>query len=134
MKKRFRSFTAALLALLMVTTTFSVMPLTVSAAEATEDSVGAISGTIGKCTWTVNDYGVLTISGKKTVTNQPDTTAPEDQGGDEEPSTYNESSGQPPIPLPDDPDDDEEPPIFHIPDFSNNSAPWKNYEFTEAVI
>ena len=78
---------------------------------------------------------MLTISGKKTVTNQPDTTAPEDQGGNEEPTTNNESSGQTPIPLPDFPDDDdEEPPIFHIPDFSNNSAPWKNYEFTEAVI
>ena len=63
MKKKFRSFTAALLALLMVTTTFSAMPLTVSAAEATEDSVGATSGTTGGCTWTLDDNGVLTISG-----------------------------------------------------------------------
>ena len=68
-KKRFRSFTAALLALLVVTTTFSAMPLTVSAAEATEDSVGVIRGTAGDCTWTLDDNGVLTISGNGAMGN-----------------------------------------------------------------
>ncbi|MEE1172775.1 MAG: leucine-rich repeat protein, partial [Ruminococcus sp.] len=63
MKKKFRSFTAALLALLMVTTTFFAMPFTVSAAEATEAPSGATSGTTGDCTWTLDDNGVLTISG-----------------------------------------------------------------------
>ncbi|MEE0856309.1 MAG: leucine-rich repeat protein [Ruminococcus sp.] len=69
MKKRFRSFTAVLLAVFMVTTTFSAMPLTVSASEATEDSVGATSGTTGKCTWTLDDNGVFTISGNGTMEN-----------------------------------------------------------------
>ncbi len=53
----------------MVTTTFSVMPLTVSAAEATEDFVGATSGTTGDCTWTLDDNGVLTISGNGAMGN-----------------------------------------------------------------
>ena len=127
-KKRFRSFTAVLLALLMVTTTFSAMPLTVSAAEATEDSVGATSGTTGDCTWTLDDNGVLTISTKVPVTNHSGIPTPDD---DEESSTY----GQPPIPLP---DDDEEPwniyETFGIPDYPDNSAPWKSYEFSEVVI
>ena len=47
----------------MVTTTFFAMPFTVSAAEATEAPSGATSGTTGDCTWTLDDNGVLTISG-----------------------------------------------------------------------
>ncbi len=39
------------------------MPFTVSAAEATEAPSGATSGTTGDCTWTLDDNGVLTISG-----------------------------------------------------------------------
>ncbi len=72
----------------MVTTTFFAMPFTVSAAEATEAPSGATSGTTGDCTWTLDDNGVLTISG-------------------------NGAMG----------------------DYSDYSkAPWRNLEFTEAVI
>ena len=72
----------------MITTTFFAMPFTVSAAEATEAPSGATSGTTGDCTWTLDDNGVLTISG-------------------------NGAMG----------------------DYSDYSkAPWRNLEFTEAVI
>ena len=64
MKKKFKKAIAVLLALLMVTTTISVFPLTVSSAEKTEESVGATSGRTGKCTWMLDDEGTLTISGE----------------------------------------------------------------------
>lgn len=41
---------------------FSALPLTAFAAETEENAVG-ISGTTGGCTWELNDYGGLTISG-----------------------------------------------------------------------
>ena len=63
MKKKFKKAIAVLLALLMVTTTISMFPLTVSSAEKTEESVGATSGTTGDCTWT-NNNGHVTISGE----------------------------------------------------------------------
>ena len=99
-------------------------------------------GKAGNCTWYIEENGILTISGKEIVADQPDTTTTtEVQGGDEEPSTYNESSGQPPIPLPDDSGDEEVPyptPINHenfsIPDYPDNSAPWGAYEFSEVII
>ena len=53
----------------MVTTTFFAMPFTVSAAEATEAPSGATSGTTGDCTWTLDDNGVLTISGNGRMKN-----------------------------------------------------------------
>ena len=64
MKKKFKKAIAVLLALLMVTTTISMFPLTVSSAEKTEESVGATSGTTGDCTWTLDNEGTLTISGE----------------------------------------------------------------------
>ena len=63
MKKKFKKAIAVLLALLMVTTTISMFPLTVSSAEKTEESVGATSGTSGDCIWT-NNNGHVTISGE----------------------------------------------------------------------
>ena len=63
MKKKFNKAIAVLLALLMVTTTISVFPLTVLSAEGTEEPVGATSGTSGDCTWT-NNNGHVTISGE----------------------------------------------------------------------
>ena len=61
MKKNLKKATAVLLALLMVTTTISVLPLTVSAEEVTTDSVGVTRGTTGNCAWTLDDEGTLTI-------------------------------------------------------------------------
>lgn len=63
MKKHLKKTTAVLLALLIVTTTISALPFTVSAKEITVDSVGAASGTTGTCTWILNDEGTLSISG-----------------------------------------------------------------------
>ena len=54
---------SVLLCLCLVLSVFTVVPFTASAAEATQDSVGASSGTTGDCTWTLSDDGVLTISG-----------------------------------------------------------------------
>ena len=63
MKHKSKKAIAVFLALLMVITTFSALPLTVSAADVTERSVGTASGTTGDCTWTLDDEGTLTISG-----------------------------------------------------------------------
>ena len=63
MKKLFKKTTAILLTLLIIITTFSAIPFTVSAAEVTDDSVSAVSGTTGDCTWELNENGTLTISG-----------------------------------------------------------------------
>ena len=59
MKKLIKKSLAVILTALML---MSTVPITVSAAEATADSVGAVSGTTGDCTWTFEN-GVLTISG-----------------------------------------------------------------------
>lgn len=69
MKKSLKKATAILLALLMVTTTISALPFTVSAAEVTDDSVSAVSGTTGDCTWELNENGTLTISGNGAMGN-----------------------------------------------------------------
>ena len=62
MKKSVKKSVSVLLALLMVFGMFTALPFTVSAAESGE-VVGASSGTTGDCTWTLDDDGVLTISG-----------------------------------------------------------------------
>ncbi len=76
MKKKFKKAIAVLLALLMVTTTISMFPLTVSSAEKTEESVGATSGTTGDCTWTLDNEGTLTISGEGAMKDYPYSGAP----------------------------------------------------------
>ena len=58
MSKKLQAVTAIMLAVLLLTT---ALPFSVSAAVATQDSVGASSGTTGNCTWTLDDNGVLTI-------------------------------------------------------------------------
>ena len=60
-----KSFIKKTLAVLLsATLLFSVVPLAAAAAETTvQESVGASSGTTGECTWTLDDNGVLTISG-----------------------------------------------------------------------
>ena len=62
MKKSVRKSVSVLLAILMILGMFTALPFSVSAAESTEP-VGASSGTTGDCTWTLDDDGVLTISG-----------------------------------------------------------------------
>ena len=54
---------SVLLCLCLVLSVFTVVPFAASAAEVTEETVGASSGTTGDCTWTLDDNGVLTISG-----------------------------------------------------------------------
>lgn len=53
---------AILLATALLLSIFSIVPMTASAAESMH-SAGAASGTTGDCTWTLDDEGVLTISG-----------------------------------------------------------------------
>ena len=53
----------SLIIVLSVFVLLSVIPFAASAAEENENAVGARSGTIGDCTWTVDDNYVLTISG-----------------------------------------------------------------------
>ena len=65
MRKKLQAVTALLLAVLLLTT---ALPFSVSAAEATQDSVAASSGKTGVCTWTLNN-GVLTISGNGAMRN-----------------------------------------------------------------
>ena len=52
-----------LLFLVMVLSSFCVVPVTISAAETNPSASGETSGTTGDCTWTLNGT-VLTISGK----------------------------------------------------------------------
>ena len=64
MKKSFRKLTAMLLSALLVCSIVTTGAVSVGAAEAgVEKSVGASSGTTGDCAWTLDDDGVLTISG-----------------------------------------------------------------------
>lgn len=54
---------SVLLCLCLALSVFTALPFTASAAEVTEESVGASSGTTGNCTWTLVNDGLLTISG-----------------------------------------------------------------------
>ena len=54
---------ALTLTALVIVSVFAAVPFTASAAESRTESVGAKSGTTGDCTWTLDDEGVLTISG-----------------------------------------------------------------------
>ena len=54
---------SVLLCLCLALSVFTVVPFAASAAEVTEEPVGASSGTTGDCTWTLDDNGSLTISG-----------------------------------------------------------------------
>ena len=60
-----RSLIKKALAVLLSAMLLSAVPLTAMAAEVApqEQSVGASSGTTGDCTWTLDNNGVLTISG-----------------------------------------------------------------------
>lgn len=72
MKKLFKKSLAVILTALLL---ISTVPITVSAAEATADSVGATSGTTGDCTWKLEN-GVLTISGNGAMDNYTTKGAP----------------------------------------------------------
>ncbi len=52
-----------LLATIMVSSVFAIVPITASAGEADSVTTGVTSGTTGDCTWSLSDDGVLTISG-----------------------------------------------------------------------
>ena len=52
-----------LLCLCLALSVFTVVPFAASAAEVTEESVGATSGTTVDCTWALDDNDTLTISG-----------------------------------------------------------------------
>ena len=70
-----KKFISVLLSALLITSVICSAPFAVSAAEADDETsiaasfenedeaVGASSGTTGDCTWTLDDEGVLTISG-----------------------------------------------------------------------
>ena len=59
-----RSFIKKTLAVLLSAMLLSAVPITAMAAETTaQECVGASSGTTGDCTWTLDDDGLLTISG-----------------------------------------------------------------------
>ena len=58
-----------LLYLCLALSVFTVVPFAASAAEVTEESVGATSGATCDCTWSLNDDGVLTISGNGATEN-----------------------------------------------------------------
>ncbi len=62
-----------LLSLIMALSVFSIVPFTAGAAEAEVAETGAKSGTTGDCTWTLDDNGVLTISGNGEMDNYDDT-------------------------------------------------------------
>ena len=51
------------LCLCLTLSVFTVVPFAASAAEVTEETVGATSGTTGSCRWSLDDEGNLTISG-----------------------------------------------------------------------
>ena len=54
---------SVLLCLCLTLSVFTVVPFAASAAEVTEGTVGAKSGTTGSCIWSLDDQGNLTISG-----------------------------------------------------------------------
>ena len=54
---------SVLLCLCLALSVFTVVPFAASAAEVTEESVGATSGTTVDCTWALDDNDTLTISG-----------------------------------------------------------------------
>ena len=54
---------SVLLCLCLTLSVFTVVPFAASAAEVTEETVGAKSGTTGSCRWSLDDEGNLTISG-----------------------------------------------------------------------
>ena len=54
---------SVLLCLCLALSVFTVVPFAASAAEVTEETVGATSGTTGSCRWSLDDEGNLTISG-----------------------------------------------------------------------
>ena len=54
---------SVLLCLCLALSVFTFVPFAASAAEVTEESVGASSGTTGSCRWSLDDEGNLTISG-----------------------------------------------------------------------
>ena len=61
---KFKRTISLLLTFLIVTTVFTAVPFSVSAAENAKTAmVGASSGTTGDCGWTLDDKGTLTISG-----------------------------------------------------------------------
>ena len=57
------------LCLTMVLGVFAIMPFAAGAAEADVVETGASSGTTGDCTWTLDDDGLLTISGNGAMGN-----------------------------------------------------------------
>ena len=59
----FKKSLSVLLALVMMLSVFTTLPFTVNAADTDAATTGATSGVTGGCTWTLDDNGVLTISG-----------------------------------------------------------------------
>ena len=53
---------SVLLCLCLALSVFTVVPFAASAAEVTEETVGATSGTTGSCRWSLDDEGNLTIA------------------------------------------------------------------------
>lgn len=63
MKKNTKLLTS-ILCLILSICMLNISLLTASAFENIEETVGSSSGTTGECTWTLDDSGVLTISGR----------------------------------------------------------------------
>ena len=58
-----KNIISIILSALIVISIFTIVPFESFAAENSAKSAGVQSGTTGDCTWTLNDNGVLTISG-----------------------------------------------------------------------
>ncbi len=54
---------SVLLCLCLSLSVFTALPFSATAAETRQETAGAASGTTGDCTWSLDDDGVLTISG-----------------------------------------------------------------------
>ena len=70
---------SVLLCICMVLSVFTALPLAALAATLDEanEPVGASSGTTGDCTWTLDDSGVLTISGSGEMGSYTNNTSPD---------------------------------------------------------
>lgn len=74
-KSKSKKLTAVLLSVILIATAFTSLPVTAQAASA-DVSAGASSGTTGNCSWSLDDSGVLTVSGSGAMANYSHSSAP----------------------------------------------------------
>ena len=69
----FKKTVSVILSLIMLFGVIGAVPIQISAEEVEIEDIGATSGTTGDCTWTLDDNGVLTISGNGAMGDYSDT-------------------------------------------------------------